>query len=74
MTTVEKSKVRREVGSRDHGRLIVTLAPEGIWLREKGRRTAYLALYGRVYQRAASEAIAADVKARKAARKARAVK
>lgn len=71
MTTVEQSRVKREVGSRHFGRLIVTLAPEGAWLREKGRRTAYLASYGAIYQRAVSEAAQADAKRRKAERKAR---
>lgn len=71
MTTVEKSKVKREVPSRGHGRLIVTLAPEGLWIREKGRRIAYLASYGAIYQRAVAEHVAAEKKAKKAARAAK---
>lgn len=71
MTTVEKSKVKREVPSRGHGRLIVTLAPEGVWIREKGRRIAYLASYGAIYQRAVLEHVVAEKKAKKAARLAR---
>ena len=71
MTTVEQSKVRREVPSRGFGRLIITLAPEGIWLREKGRRTAYLASYGAVYQRAVLEAVAEAKRAKARERKAR---
>jgi hypothetical protein len=40
MTSLEK-KVRRETNAGSYGRIIVTLAPEGIYTREKGRRTTY---------------------------------
>lgn len=71
MTTVEKSKVKRDVPSRGYNRLIVTLTPEGLWIREKGRRIAYLASYGAIYQRAVAEHVASEKKAKKAARIAR---
>lgn len=59
MTNVANTRpVRREV-TRERGRdLIVRLAPEGIYLREKGRRTAYLLPYGVAYVRGAM--LAAD--------------
>lgn len=45
--------VRREVGSVNHGPLVVMLTEEGIYLRQKARRTKYLLPYGRAYQNAA---------------------
>lgn len=71
MTHVEKSSVRREVRTARGDALIVTLAPEGMWVREKGRRTAYLMPYGVAYQRAATMAADADRRAKAAERKAR---
>lgn len=54
-TLVTKSKVTREVPplSARSRPYIVTLVPEGIQLREKGRRTAYLMPYGHAYVGAA---------------------
>jgi hypothetical protein len=40
MTSLTK-KVRREAHGGSYGPIIVTLAPEGIYTREKGRRTTY---------------------------------
>lgn len=71
MTHVDKSPVRREVRTARGDALVVTLAPEGMWIREKGRRTAYLMPYGVAYQRAAIMAADADRRAKAAARKAR---
>jgi len=34
-------RVRREAQAGSYGPVIVTLAPEGIYTREKGRRTTY---------------------------------
>ena len=41
MTTYLRSNVAREVRAPDGTELIVTLAPAGILIREKGRRTTY---------------------------------
>jgi hypothetical protein len=48
----------------------VTLSPEGMWVREKGRRTAYLMPYGIAYQYAARMAVDAAKRERKAKRRA----
>ena len=40
MTHLSK-RVRRETNAGSYGPVIVTLAPEGIYTREKGRRTTY---------------------------------
>lgn len=40
MTNLTK-KVRREANAGSYGPIIVTLAPEGIYTREKGMRTQY---------------------------------
>jgi hypothetical protein len=40
VTTLQR-KVRREAQGGSYGPIIVTLAPEGIYTREKGRRTTY---------------------------------
>ena len=71
MTHVEKSQVRREVRTTRGQALVVTLAPEGMWIREKGRRTAYLMPYGIAYQQAARMAVDAARRERKAKRKAK---
>ena len=70
MTHVEKSQVRREVRTARNQSLVVTLAPEGMWIREKGRRTAYLMPYGVAYQQAARMAVDAERRERKAKRRA----
>ncbi|HET6497420.1 MAG TPA: hypothetical protein VFH61_18895 [Thermoleophilia bacterium] len=70
MTSVEKSSVRRSVTTQRGQALVVTLAPEGAWIRERGRRTAYLMPYGVAYQQAARMAVDAQRRERKAKRRA----
>lgn len=72
-TLVTKSKVTREcpplsVRSRP---LIVTLAADGIQLREKGRRTSYLMPYGHAYVSAARLFADAERRRKKEERKLR---
>ena len=71
MTHVEKSQVRREVRTARGQALVVTLSPEGAWVREKGRRTAYLLPYGVAYQYAVRMAVEATRREKKAKRGAR---
>jgi hypothetical protein len=63
--------VRREVRTTRGAALVITLAPEGAWLREKGRRTAYLMPYGVAHQLAVRMAVDAERRERKARRKGR---
>jgi hypothetical protein len=63
--------VRREVSTRHWGELIVSLTPEGIELRQKGRRKRYVVPYGVVYQRGAEIEAVAMKRERDAKRKAR---
>jgi hypothetical protein len=68
--------VRRRVISGRGAHLVATMAPEGIYMREHKRRTAYLVPWGLVYlqgakleaARRAAEKLA-ERKARKAAKK-----
>lgn len=55
MTHVNTSSVRRAVDTlgRSPRALVVLLSPEGAWIREKGRRTAYLLPYGAAFDCAA---------------------
>lgn len=69
MTHVERSQVRREVRTVRGQALVVTLAPEGAWIREKGRRTAFLLPYGTAYQYAARMAVDAAKREKKARRR-----
>jgi hypothetical protein len=71
MTHVEKSQVRREVRTARGQSLVITLAPEGAWIREKGRRTAFLMPYGVAYTRAAMMAAEQTRRAKAEARKAK---
>ena len=71
MTHVERSQVQREVRTQRGQALVVRMSPEGLWIREKGRRTAYLMPYGVAYLRAALMAADADRRAKAAARKAK---
>lgn len=48
----QKRQVRRSVTTTRGEVLVVALAPEGLWLRERGRRTAFLLPYGDAYLRA----------------------
>lgn len=58
--------VRREVMSLHHGPLVVTLAEEGVYLRQKGRRTKFLIPYGVAYQRAVALTVDASRREKKA--------
>lgn len=46
--------LRREVPSLHHGPLILTITEEGIYYREKRRRTAFLLPHGVAFQNAVS--------------------
>ena len=70
MTNLTKT-VRRRVLSARGQPIVVALAPEGIWLREPRRRTAFLLPYGVAFQRAVSMAVEATRREKAAARKAR---
>jgi hypothetical protein len=65
-TTLNKAVVR-EVHSRTFGPIVVKLTPEGFYLREKGRRTAFLLDYGHAYQ----HAVMMDVASKRLERKVR---
>ena len=74
-TLVTRSRVVREIPAPGRGRnLMVTLAPEGIILREKGTRTEYLLPYGVAFVRGAALKADADRRAKAAARKERAAR
>jgi hypothetical protein len=68
---VKDGRVARRVTSGRSGELVVTLAPEGIYLREPRRRTAYLLPYGVAFTRAAMLAADAVRREKLAARKAK---
>lgn len=70
MTDLTKT-VRRKVQSARGQPLVVALTPEGIWLREPRRRTAYLMPYGVAFQQAVRMQVDADRRAKLAARKAK---
>ena len=63
--------VKRKVRTARLQPLVVALAPEGIWIREPRRRTAYLMPYGVAFQQAVRMQIEADRRAKKAAKKAK---
>lgn len=66
--------VKRKVVTQRSQPLVVTLAPEGIWLREPRRRVAYLMPYGTAFAQAArmyADAERAKKKAARAAKKSR---
>lgn len=71
MTHVEQSPVRREARTARGDAVVVFLRPEGIYLREKGRRTAFLMPYGVAYQYAAKLAVEAERRERKARKRTR---
>lgn len=53
MTHVQNSRPVRRAVTTAHGQpLVLKVTPEGIWLREPRRRTAYLLPYGVAFQRA----------------------
>jgi hypothetical protein len=66
--------VRRKVASVRGQPLVVALAPEGIWIREPRRRTAYLLPYGVAFQRAVTMAVEATRREKAAAKKVRKVR
>lgn len=63
--------VRRKVVTARSQPLVVALTPEGIWLREPRRRTAYLMPYGVAFQQAVLLHVAAEKRRKAAERKAR---
>lgn len=71
MATPLTKPLRREVASLHHGALIVTLAPEGVYFREKRRRTSYLLPYGVGFQRAVQLIVDQQRRERDAQRKAK---
>lgn len=64
--------VRRKVVTAHHQPLVVALTPEGLWLREPRRRTAFLLPFGHAFQIAVRLHVDAEKRAKKAARKGRA--
>ena len=65
MTKLTKP-VRRQIEQAD---VVVTLAPEGIYVRQRGKRTTYGPLaYGRLYTQLGRERADEILRARKAAR------
>jgi hypothetical protein len=67
----QKHQVRRVVSTTRGDVLVVALAPEGIWLRERGRRTAFLLPYGDAYMRAVRLHVDHERRTKAAARTAR---
>lgn len=63
--------VKRKVITQRHQPLVVTLAPEGIWLREPRRRLAYLLPYGSAFTQAVRLYVDAERARKKAARAAK---
>lgn len=63
--------VRRKVLTTRHRPLVVALTPEGIWLREPRRRTAYLMPYGVAFQQAVAMYVVAERKRKAQEKKAR---
>lgn len=63
--------VRRKVTTARLQPLVVALTPEGIWLREPRRRTAYLMPYGVAFQQAVRMHVEAERRTKAAARKAK---
>ena len=59
MTTLTKP-ITRKVPTWYRGELrylVVTLAPEGVWIREPRRKTRYLTGYGLAFQRAVKDEV-----------------
>ncbi len=68
---VNSRRALRKVCSRDHGDLVVILAPEGIYFRQPRGRTKFLLPYGFAFQKAAFLHAEVTKRERRAARKAR---
>lgn len=71
MATQLSKPVARGVYAPRHGDLVVTLAAEGIYYREKGRRTSFLIPHGVAFQRAVQLHLTQQRAEKKAARVAR---
>lgn len=72
MTDIRESRpVRRKVHTARGQELVLALTPEGIWLREPRRRTAYLLPYGVAFQRAVDMKVQADRREKQQQRKLR---
>lgn len=71
MTHVNKSPVRREVTDVRGNALVVMIVPEGLLIREKGRRTNFLLPHGAAYIHAVKLHVANERRVKLAARKAR---
>jgi hypothetical protein len=66
MTTRLRSNVAREVRSPDGREMIVILAPSGVLIREKGKRTTYGPIsYGAVFSLGAKQEAEAQRRERK---------
>jgi hypothetical protein len=63
--------VRRKVSTLRGQPLVIALSPDGIWLREPRRRTAFLLPYGVAFLQAVRLHVDAERRAKKAARAAR---
>ena len=64
-------RVSRRATALRGGELVVTLTPEGMYIREARRRRAFLLPYGVAYQTAARLQVDAERRAKKAARAAK---
>jgi len=73
VTHVDRSPVRRECTDTRGNPLVVGLTREGIWVREKGRRTAYLVTYGAIHSLGAKQAAEAIRREKLAKRKEKAL-
>ena len=71
MTTTLTRNVKRKVVTQRQQPLVVTLAREGIWLREPRRRVAYLLPYEFAFLHAVKLYVAAERQRKQAERRAR---
>lgn len=72
MTHVQNSRPVRRAVTTAHGQpLVLKITPEGIWLREPRRRTAYLLPYGHAFQTAVRLEVEARRREKARARKLR---
>lgn len=72
MTHVQNSRpVRRAVTTARGEPLVLAVTPEGLWLREPRRRTAYLLPYGVAFQTAVRLEVDRQRREKAAARKAK---
>lgn len=66
-----KTKLEAVVPSLYHGLLVLRVAEEGIWYRQKGRRKMFLLPHGLAYQKAVALHVQRERGERKASRKRR---